>query len=40
MDVKNISNTHLEFTQTKSKDFPIQNEFYDADYLFGVRVRF
>jgi TonB-dependent receptor len=39
-DVKNITNTHLEFTQTKSKNFPVQNEFYDADYLFGVRVGF
>ena len=38
-DVKNITNTHLDFTQTKSKAFPVQNEFYDADYLFGVRVR-
>ncbi len=37
-DVKNITNTHLEFTYTKSKDFPIQNEFYGSDYLFGVRV--
>ena len=37
-DVKDISNTHLEFTQTKRKDFPVQNEFYDPDYLFGVRV--
>ena len=39
-DVKNITNTHLEFTYTKSKDFPIQNEFYDSDFLFGVRVKF
>jgi|WetSurMetagenome_2_1015567.scaffolds.fasta_scaffold12611_2 TonB-dependent receptor len=38
-DVKNITNTHLEFTYTKSKDFPIQNEFYDSDFLFGVRVK-
>jgi TonB-dependent receptor len=40
LDVKNITNTHLKFTQTASKNFPVQNEFYDADYLFGVRVRF
>jgi TonB-dependent receptor len=40
VEVKNITNTHLEFTQTKSKDFPVQNEFYDADYHVGVRVRF
>lgn len=38
-DVKNITNTHLEFTQTRSKDFPVQNEFYDTDYLFGLRVK-
>ncbi len=38
-DAKNITNTHLEFTYTKSKDFPIQNEFYDSDFLFGVRVK-
>jgi TonB-dependent receptor len=40
LELKNISNTHLEFTQSQSKNFPVQNEFYDADYLFGVRVRF
>jgi TonB-dependent receptor len=38
-DAKNLSNTHLDFTQTKDKAFPIQNEFYGPDYLFGVRVR-
>lgn len=40
LEVKNITNTHLEFTQTKSNAFPVQNEFYDADYRVGVRVRF
>jgi TonB-dependent receptor len=39
LDVKNITNTHLQFTQTKGKDFPVQNEFYDRDYLAGVRFR-
>ncbi|MDI7774755.1 TonB-dependent receptor [Asticcacaulis sp. EMRT-3] len=39
-DAKNISNTHLDFTQTKNKNFPVQNEFYDADYLFGLRVKY
>ena len=39
MDIKNLTNTHLEFTQTKSKNFPVQNEFYDADYTLGVRVK-
>lgn len=38
-DVKNITNTHLKFTQTKDENFPIQNEFYGADYLFGIRFK-
>lgn len=38
-NVKNITNTHLEFTQTKDKNFPVQNEFYESDYLAGVRVK-
>ncbi|HXS05671.1 MAG TPA: TonB-dependent receptor [Rhizomicrobium sp.] len=38
-DMKNLTNTHLEFTQTKSKDFPGQREYYEPDYLFGVRVK-
>jgi TonB-dependent receptor len=38
IDAKNLTNTHLKFTYTKSTDFPIQNEFYDSDVLFGVRV--
>ncbi|MGA0602401.1 TonB-dependent receptor [Caulobacter sp. KR2-114] len=40
VEVKNITNTHLEFTQTTSKAFPVQNEFYDADYRVGLRVKF
>lgn len=39
-DMKNITNTHLEFTQTDNKNFPVQNEFYRQDFLFGVRVNF
>ncbi len=38
-DAKNLTNTHLEFTYTQSKAFPIQNEFYDSDFMFGVRVK-
>lgn len=38
-DAKNLTNTHLEFTQTNSKNFPVQNEYYDSDYLFGARVK-
>ena len=40
VEVKNITNTHLEFTLTNSKNFPVQNEFYDADYHAGFRVKF
>ena len=39
LDVKNITNTKLEFTQTNDRNFPVQREFYDADYLLGVRVK-
>jgi len=39
IDIKNITNTHLEFTQTNDRNFPVQNEFYDADYLFGIRIK-
>ncbi len=40
VDVKNITNTKLEFTQTPSTAYPVQREFYDADYLFGIRAHF
>jgi TonB-dependent receptor len=39
LDVKNLSNTKLEFTQTANKNFPIQREFYDATYLTGLRIK-
>ena len=39
VDIKNITNTKLEFTQTNDKNFPVQREFYDADYLLGIRVK-
>ncbi len=39
IDIKNITSTHLEFTQTNNKNFPVQREFYDSDYLFGVRYN-
>jgi TonB-dependent receptor len=38
-NIKNMSNTKLEFTQTASKALPIQREYYDADYLFGIRAH-
>lgn len=40
VDVKNITNTRLEFTQTNNVNFPVQREFYDADFLTGIRVQF
>jgi TonB-dependent receptor len=39
LDVKNLSNTKLEFTITPNKNFPIQREFYDATYLTGLRIK-
>ncbi len=35
VDVKNITNTKLEFTQATSTAFPVQREFYDIDVLSG-----
>jgi outer membrane receptor protein involved in Fe transport len=40
VDVKNITNTKLEFTQTSSTAYPVQREFYGPDYLFGIRAHF
>jgi TonB-dependent receptor len=39
IDVKDITNTTLEFTQTASRDYPVQREFYGATYLTGIRVQ-
>ena len=39
LDIKNLTNTKLEFTQTNDRNFPVQREFYDADYLLGIRVK-
>ena len=39
-DAKNLTNTKLQFTQGSSPNNPIQREFYDSDYLGGVRVKF
>jgi TonB-dependent receptor len=38
-DAKNLTNTLLEFTQTKSTYYPIQREFYGPTYFLGIRVR-
>jgi TonB-dependent receptor len=39
VEAKNLTNTKLEFTQTGNRNFPVQREFYKADYLAGVRIR-
>ena len=39
LDIKNITNTKLEFTQTNDRNFPVQREFYEPDYLLGIRVK-
>jgi TonB-dependent receptor len=40
LDVKDITDTKLEFTQTADKNYPIQREFYGPTYLTGIRFRF
>ena len=37
--MNDISNAHMEFVQTASKDFPVQREFYGVTYLTGLRVQ-
>jgi TonB-dependent receptor len=36
---RNLTNTPLEFTQSPSAQYPIQREFYDADFLAGIRLK-
>jgi TonB-dependent receptor len=36
---RNLTNTPLAFTQSASSQYPIQREFYDLDYLGGVRLK-
>ena len=38
VDVKDITDTKLEFTQTADKNFPIQREFYGPTYTTGIRI--
>ncbi len=40
VDVKNITNTKLEFTETSDTHFPVQREFYSVDFLTVKRVNF
>ncbi|HEX4861473.1 MAG TPA: TonB-dependent receptor, partial [Rhizomicrobium sp.] len=39
-NVKNITDTKLEFSQGPSINDPIQREFYSVDYLAGIKARF
>lgn len=39
LDIKNISDTRLEFTQTSDRNFPVQREFYGPTYLTGIRFQ-
>jgi TonB-dependent receptor len=36
---RNLTNAPLEFTQSASSQYPIQREFYNLDYLGGVRLK-
>jgi TonB-dependent receptor len=38
LDVKNITDTKLEFSQTPNIAFPVQREFYGPTYLTGIRL--
>lgn len=39
-DVKNLTNTKLQFNNGSSPDNPIQREFYDVSYYGGLRAKF
>jgi len=39
VQLRNLLNTPLEFTQSASSQYPIQREFYDVDYIAGVRLK-
>ncbi|HTQ72281.1 MAG TPA: TonB-dependent receptor [Acidocella sp.] len=36
---RNLTNAPLTFTQGSSSQFPVHREFYDADWLVGVRLK-
>jgi len=40
LDVKNLTDTPLQFTEGPTNSRPIQREFYDATYLAGLRSSF
>jgi TonB-dependent receptor len=35
----NLTNTHLIYTQSSSRNFPIQNEYYGQTFLFGMHYH-
>ena len=37
---KNLTNTKLAFTQSSDPRYPIQREYYQADYMAGIRFNF
>jgi TonB-dependent receptor len=39
LNVKNITDTKIEFTKTADNSFPVQREFYGPTYLTGIRVQ-
>jgi hypothetical protein len=39
-DVKNLTDTLLEFTQSRSQYYPVQREFYGPSFFFGLRAQF
>ncbi len=36
---KNLTNTKLEFTSSASSAYPIQREYYEQDFLVGLRLK-
>jgi TonB-dependent receptor len=40
LDVKNLTDTPMQFTEGPTNSRPIQREFYDATYLAGLRSSF
>jgi hypothetical protein len=39
LNVKNITDTKIEFTKTADNNFPVQREFYGPTYLTGIRIQ-
>lgn len=39
-NVKNLTDTLLEFTQSRSQYYPVQREFYGPSFFFGLRAQF